>query len=160
MLAIWAWGANPMGRDHQKTVAVRMAAAARMYRARIGGLLSGIGLHAGQEGVLKALDTKDGQSMTELASMLEVQPPTVTKMVGRLATKGYVERRGSASDGRLAHVYLTDSGRETLGEIDRMLKRIERQAFAGIDSKDQKKLNRMLRRIARNLGADVADGAA
>jgi DNA-binding MarR family transcriptional regulator len=149
-----------MGRDHQKTVAVRMAAATRIYRARIGGLLSGIGLHAGQEGVLKALDAKDGQSMTELASVLEVQPPTVTKMVGRLSAKGYVERRGSAKDGRLAHVYLTDAGREAVGEINRMLKRIERQALAGIDNKDQKKLNRMLRRIARNLGADTRDGAA
>lgn len=149
-----------MGQDHQKTVAVRLAAATRMYRARIGGLLSAIGLHAGQEGVLKALDAQDGQSMTELASVLEVQPPTVTKMVGRLAAKGYVERRGSETDGRLAHVYLTDSGREAVGEIDRMLKRVQRQALAGIDNKDQKKLNRMLRRIARNLGADAPGGAA
>lgn len=149
-----------MSKDHQKSVAVRMAAATRVYRARIGSLLAVIGLHAGQEGVLKALDIRDGQSMTELAGELGVQPPTVTKMVGRLAAAGYVERRGSETDGRLAHVYLTDSGRDALTEINRMLKRIDRQAFAGIDGKDQKKLGRMLRKIARNLGEDEIDRPA
>lgn len=148
-----------MSRDHRKSVAVRMATATRIYRARMGNHLASIGLHAGQEGVLKALATRDGQSMTELAAELGVQPPTVTKMVGRLATAGYVERRGSEADGRLAHVYLTDEGRAALTEIDRMLKRIDRQAFAGLDSKDQKKLGKMLRQIARNLGDETLDSA-
>lgn len=148
-----------MARNHQKSVAARLGAATRAYRARIGAMLASIGLHAGQEAVLKALEQKDGQSMTELAAMLEVQPPTVTKMVGRLAAKGYVDRRGSEADGRLAHVYLTEAGHEAVGQVDRMLKRLERHALAGLDSKEQKKLGRMLRRIARNLGADLPDGA-
>ena len=148
-----------MGRNHHKSMAVRMSAATRIYRARIGGMLSSIGLHAGQEGVLKSLDRQDGQSMTELAAMLGVQPPTVTKMVGRLATKGYVERRGSESDGRLAHVYLTDAGKDAIEEIDRMLKQVERQALVGIGNKNQKRLGKMLLRIARNLGADATDTA-
>jgi MarR family transcriptional regulator, organic hydroperoxide resistance regulator len=141
-----------MSRDHQKTVAVRMAAATRVYRARVGALLSPIGIHAGQESVLKALSAKDGQAMTELAAELGVQPPTVTKMVGRLAAHGYVERRASASDGRQAHVFLTALGQEALAEIDDVLERVERRALTGIDEKDQKRLLRMLRRIARNLG--------
>ncbi len=153
-------GGHDMSRDHQKSLAVRMAAASRVYRARIGALLADIGLHAGQEGVLKALDRKDGQSMSELATALGVQPPTVTKMVGRLTSAGYIERRSSEADGRLAHVYLTDEGRAALTKIDRMLKRIDRQAFAGIDGKDQKKLGRMLRRVARNLGDETAGDAA
>ena len=152
-------GADPMGRDHQKSVVARMSAATRAYRARIGNLLGGIGLHAGQEGVLKALDRSDGQSMTELAAMLGVQPPTVTKMVGRLAAAGYVERRGSETDGRLAHTFLTDEGRNALTQINKMLKQVDGQAFAGLNVKDQKKLGRMLRRIARNLGEDAGDQA-
>jgi DNA-binding MarR family transcriptional regulator len=122
-------------------------------------MLAAIGLHAGQEGVLKSLDRRDGQSMTELAAMLSVQPPTVTKMVGRLAAKGYVERRGSEADGRLAHVYLTDAGRDAVKKIDRMLREVERQALVGIGSKNQRRLGKMLRRIARNLGADATDAA-
>ena len=145
-----------MGRNHQKSMAVRMSAATRNYRARIGGMLSSIGLHAGQEGVLKALDRRDGQSMTELASTLGVQPPTVTKMVGRLTSKSCVERRDSQSDGGW-RTSMTDSGRGAIKQINRMLKRVERQALTGIGNKDQKKFGRMLRRIARNLGTDLPD---
>ncbi len=143
-----------MGR-HQKTVAVRMTAATRVYRARVGAHLSKIGLHAGQESVLKALSDRDGQTMTELASFLGVQPPTVTKMIGRLVTQGYVDRRASESDGRQAHVHLTEHGREALSEIDHVLEKVERRALNGIGDKDQKRLRRLLRRIMRNL-----DGAA
>jgi hypothetical protein len=41
-----------------------------------------------------------------------------------------------------------------------MLKSVERQALTGIGGKDQKKLGKMLRRIARNLGTDATDSAA
>jgi DNA-binding MarR family transcriptional regulator len=128
-----------------------MAAATRIYRARVGALLSHIGLHPGQEAVLKALALQDGQSMTELAAMLGVQPPTVTKMVGRLAVHGYVERRASELDGRQAHVFLTGRGHDALDEVDDVLDTIERRALDGIPGKDQRKLARLLRRIARNL---------
>ncbi|MHA1559769.1 MAG: MarR family winged helix-turn-helix transcriptional regulator [Alphaproteobacteria bacterium] len=143
-----------MARDHQKSVAVRMAVTTRAYRARMGSMLATIGLHAGQENVLKALEQQDGQSMAELAAKLRVQPPTITKMVGRLSSNGHVQRRGSNKDGRRAHVFLTESGSNALAEIDRMLERIDRKALKGISAKDQKKLGRMLRRMARNLSAD------
>ena len=39
--------------------------------------------------------TSDGLSMSDLAAALGVQPPTVTKMISRLAAQDYVERRAS-----------------------------------------------------------------
>jgi len=117
-------------------------------------MLATIGLHAGQESVLKALEEQDGQSMAELAAVLRVQPPTVTKMVGRLSSKGYVQRQGSDEDGRRMHVFLTESGSNALAEIDQMLEKIDRKALKGIGPKDQKKLGRMLRRMSRNLSTD------
>lgn len=148
-----------MARDHQKSVPVRMTVATRAYRARMGTMLAAIGLHAGQESVLKALEEQDGQSMAELAAVLRVQPPTVTKMVGRLSSKGYVQRQGSDEDGRRMHVFLTESGSNALAEIDQMLEKIDRKALKGIGPKDQKKLGRMLRRMSRNLSADKPGNA-
>ena len=57
-----------------------------------------IGLHAGQDALLKALSETDGQTMGDLAAALGVRPPTVTKMVNRLAAEGYVERHASDTD--------------------------------------------------------------
>jgi DNA-binding MarR family transcriptional regulator len=137
-----------------------MTAATRVYRSRVGALLSKIGLHAGQESVLKALSDNDGQTMTDLASVLGVQPPTVTKMVGRLVSQGYLERRASESDARQAHVFLTAHGNEALAEIDDVLDQVERRALDGIPQKDQRKLSRLLRRITRNLDGATDSGAA
>jgi DNA-binding MarR family transcriptional regulator len=145
-----------MSLDHRKSVSVRLAQAARAYRSRIGAELAGVGLHAGQENVLKALSEEDGQSMSQLATALAVQPPTITKMVNRLAAQGYLERRASKGDARQAHVHLTNRGRNILAAVDKALSQVEREALSGIDDKDRRKIRRLLRRIEDNLGG--ADG--
>jgi len=154
-----------MSRKHQKSIGARLAGATRLYRARVGAELAHLGIHAGQEGILLALGTDDGQSMSALAGTLGVQPPTITKMVGRLAANSYVERRASETDGRQANVFLTGRGRKILAEIDAAVASVEAAALDGIDGKDGKRLLRMLRRVAKNLGQvdDVEpeeDGAA
>ncbi|MCC6736823.1 MAG: MarR family transcriptional regulator [Bauldia sp.] len=151
-------GGQRMSRKHQKTIGARLAGASRVYRARVGAELAPLGIHAGQEGILLSLSEADGQSMTALAASLGVQPPTITKMVGRLATAGYVERRNSETDGRQANVFLTARGRKVLAEIDRAVASVEARAFEGLDGKDEKRLLRLLRKVAKNLGTaeDVA----
>lgn len=150
-----------MAFNHRKTITFRLAQTARAARGRSGGHLVRIGLHPGQESVLKALAELDGLSMSQLAQTLSVQPPTVTKMVSRLAAQGYVERRASKGDGRQAHVFLTEQGRDTIADVDRGWKRLEKEALAGIDEKDVKRLRKLLRQIERNLttSSDPADEA-
>lgn len=141
-----------MGFDHRRTVTHRLGQAAHAYRVRAGGQLARIGLHSGQESLLKALASDDGMSMSDLAAVLGVQPPTVTKMIGRLAAQDYVERRAAKGDGRQAEVYLTERGRRAIETIDKVWKRIEKSALDGIDDKDRKRLRKLLRQIERNLG--------
>jgi DNA-binding MarR family transcriptional regulator len=147
-----------MGFDHRRTVTFRLGQAAHAYRVRAGSQLARIGLHSGQEGLLKALDDDDGQSMSDLAATLGVQPPTVTKMISRLAAQDYVERRASAGDGRQAMVFLTDRGRRAIAMVDKVWKRIEKDALSEIDDRDRKKLRKLLRQVSRNLGAGEDDG--
>ena len=146
-----------MGFDHRRTVTHRLAQAAHAYRVRAGSRLARIELHFGQESLLKALGDNDGQSMSDLAATLGVQPPTVTKMISRLAAQDYVERRSSIGDGRQALVFLTDRGRHAIAMIDKVWKRIEKDAVAGIDDKDRKRLRKLLRQIERNLGVTRAE---
>ena len=142
-----------MGFDHRRTVTHRLAQAAHAYRVRAGGQLARVGLHSGQESLLKALAADDGMSMSDLATSLGVQPPTVTKMIGRLAAQDYVECRSSKGDGRQAEVYLTERGRRAIDAIDKMWKKVEKTALDGIEDKDRKRLKKLLRQIERNLGA-------
>ncbi len=146
-----------MAFNHKKSVTFRLVQAAKAQRARSGNHLSRIGLHPGQELVLKVLADSDGRTMSQLALALGVQPPTVTKMVTRLSAQGYVRRQVSDADGRLARVYLTDDGRVLIEDVDRAWKRLERQAMAGLDDKDRKKLRKLLRQVEKNLSTSLDD---
>jgi DNA-binding MarR family transcriptional regulator len=145
-----------MGFDHRRTVTHRLAQAAHSYRVRAGGQLARIGLHSGQESLLKSLSAEDGMSMSDIAAALGVQPPTITKMISRLAAQDYVERRASSGDGRQAEVFLTERGRRAIVTIDKVWKRIEKTALADIDDKDRKRLRKLLRQVERNLGGKRA----
>jgi DNA-binding MarR family transcriptional regulator len=149
-----------MGFDHRRTVTHRLGQAAHAYRVRAGAGLARIGLHSGQESLLKALAADDGMTMSDLAATLGVQPPTVTKMIGRLAAQDYVERRASKGDGRQAEVYLTERGRRAIETIDKVWKRIEKTALDGIDDKDRKRLRKLLRQVERNLGGKRTERTA
>ncbi len=140
-----------MAFDHAKSATFRLAQAAKAQRARAGVHLSQLGLFPGQEVVLKSLATNDGQTMGELAAGLAVQPPTVTKMVTRLATYGFVVRQTSEKDGRLARVFLTEPGRALVAEVDKVWKRLEKEALDDIDDKDRKRLRKLLRKVEKNL---------
>ena len=144
-----------MAFNYKKSVTFRLVQAAKAQRARSGGHLTRIGLHPGQELVLKVLADSDGRTMSQLALALGVQPPTVTKMVTRLSAQGYVRRQVSDTDGRLARVHLTDTGRELVASVDKAWKRLEREAMAGLDDKDRKKLGKLLRQIEKNLSVAV-----
>jgi DNA-binding MarR family transcriptional regulator len=148
-----------MGFDHRRTVTHRLSQAAHAYRVRAGSQLARVGLHSGQESLLKALSADDGMTMSDLAAVLGVQPPTVTKMIGRLAAQDYVERRASKGDGRQAEVHLTERGRRAIETIDKVWKRIEKTALDGIDDKDRKRLRKLLRQVERNLGGKRAGRA-
>lgn len=104
--------------------------------------------------------------MSQLATTLAVQPPTVTKMVTRLSAQGFLRRATSEADGRLARVFLTDEGRALVETVDTSWKRLEREALVGLDEKDRKKLRKLLRQVEKNLGSrrgddlDAEDGEA
>ncbi|SDR31690.1 MarR family transcriptional regulator [Pseudovibrio sp. Tun.PSC04-5.I4] len=146
-----------MSFNFKKSTTFRLAQAAKAQRARSGAHLSRIGLHPGQEAVLKILNETDGKTMSQLALALGVQPPTVTKMVTRLAAQGLVFRKISEKDGRLARVFLTEEGRARIFQVDRAWKRLEKEALVGLDDKDRKRLRRLLRQVEKNLSASFED---
>lgn len=140
-----------MGFNHNKSVTFRLAQASKAMRARSGSHLMRIGLHPGQELVLKVLSDADGRTMSQLAHAMGVQPPTVTKMVTRLSAQGYVRRETSAEDGRQARVFLNEAGRELIQSVDKAWKRLEREAMAGLADKERKKLKKLLKQVEKNL---------
>lgn len=129
--------------------------ACKAHRARTAQLLADVDVHVGQEMILVALWQEDGVSMTHLAERLEVQPPTISRMVQRMEASGLVERRASASDQRVSLVFVTRKGREIRGEIERVWRTVESEMTQGWTDEETEAYHRMVDQVRSRLGGGV-----
>lgn len=160
-----------MAKVKRKAVMSSLQTAARLSRTTLAARLLAHGFYAGQEQIMLALDREDGQTPGQLAARLGVRPPTVTKTVGRLQAQGYVARRSSEVDARQANIFLTETGRAAIRDIEKVVRKTDRLAFAGFDRGERRMLFDLLGRVEANLAdtrarigddaddADDADGA-
>lgn len=133
---------------------------ARNARTALSRQLLDLGLYAGQDGVMLALDGHDGQTPGAIAAALGVKAPTITKTIGRLATQGFVRREGSADDKRMMLVYLTGAGRDQIKAVRDAQRRTEEAAFNGLKKKHINQLLELLRAVDRNITVGLASVAA
>ena len=129
----------------------RLQSAARLSRTALAARLVAHGFYAGQDQIMMALAVEDGQTPGQLATRLGVRPPTITKTINRLQAQGFLAKRASDNDGRQAHIYLTETGSEAIREIEKSVRKAEKQALKGLDKKELKVLSKMLSRIEANL---------
>jgi len=68
--------------------------------------------------VLCVLADGEGHTMGEIAEQLQMNPPTLTKLVDRMVGKSLVQRAADPEDSRRVLVYATDAGLALLSGID------------------------------------------
>lgn len=119
------------------------------------------GITGSKWGVLRTLHRAEGEGLrglrqSDLGERLLVRPPSVTMVVGRLATDGLVAIRRSQRDRREKVVGLTDHGRRL---VDRVLQvhaqRID-DLMSGLNSGEQRELHRLLGMLNGRLGTMVS----
>lgn len=134
----------------------RLQSAARLSRTALAARLLDHGFYAGQDQIMLSLNHEDGQTPGQLASRLGVRPPTITKTINRLQVQGFLDKRASETDARQAHIFLTESGREAIRDIEKSVRKTEKQAMKGLDKKEQKTLSKLLWRVEANLSEHVS----
>jgi DNA-binding MarR family transcriptional regulator len=141
----------------RKSVGWALVHSARLHRTRMGERLSALGLFPGQEQVLQALSEVDAMTMGELADLLRVKPPTASKTVARLSAQGLVSRQAEPGDARVVRVRLTAEGAQRAASIARLWDDVEDELLDGLDSKERRRLRKLLRRVAKNLAGTEND---
>ena len=139
-------------RGIEETTGYLLAKVCRAHRANVGGLLARVGLHVGQEMVLLELWKEDGLKGSELADRLGVEPPTITRMIRRMESCGFVERRPDPADARSFRVHLTEKGRALEEPVARVWEEAEKKTLQGISPEETLVLRQLLARIRKNLG--------
>ncbi|MCC6776539.1 MAG: MarR family transcriptional regulator [Hyphomicrobiales bacterium] len=101
-------------------------------------LLRELGLTYPQLIAMILLWTQDDQTVGELGQKLFLQSNTLTPMLKRLETLGYIKRARDSADERRVHINLTDAGRKLQKQASDIVRRV-RQA-TGLEDKQVKRL--------------------
>jgi DNA-binding MarR family transcriptional regulator len=135
--------------DDLHTALTRLA---RSHRAAVARALAPLGLHPGQERLLAVLWEHDGATQAEIAAALSVEPPTVTRMIGRLEVAGFVVRHRHPDDRRATQVWLTDAGWDVRRDVLRATARVSRRIESAMTDRQAAAL-----KTALGLAADALD---
>jgi DNA-binding MarR family transcriptional regulator len=97
------------------------------------------------------LSRSEGMTQTMLAESLEIQPITLTRLIDRMASAGWVERRTHPHDRRAVQLYLTTQSQPILEEMHARAAETLSDATRGVAPRAQKQLVAILEQIKQNL---------
>ncbi|MFE2264417.1 MarR family winged helix-turn-helix transcriptional regulator [Streptomyces griseosporeus] len=75
-----------------------------------------------QLALLRHVETHDGVTVRAAAEALLMKPNNVSALVTQLTEQGLLERRPDASDKRVAHLHLTATARQRIGEVQQLMR--------------------------------------
>jgi len=99
----------------------QLAKANQLAHRFLGKKVSELNLTAVQAMVLGFLDAEDRLTSSELGKRTELDSATLTGILDRLETAGFIVRKGNPGDRRSIHIHLTEAGRAMSGEAARVI---------------------------------------
>ncbi len=110
------------------------------------GLFAAHGLSGPQYNVLRILRGHGpaGVPCHAIGEQMICRTPDVTRLVDRLESAGWVERRRTPDDRRVVFVAITRAGLQLLAKLDRPLLELHRRALAHLTKAELRTMNRLL----------------
>ena len=127
---------------------------ARLIRTRADARARAYGMTRAQWMILVRLERQPGMSQNELAALIEVEPITVGRLVERLQSRGFVERRPDAWDRRIWRLHLMAASTPMLEEIAKARAELNAMLVATIAQKSLDATVDCLLQMKANLGAE------
>lgn len=133
-------------------ISYMLAAAHRAVHQTLAARLKDHGMQVETWRILETLDSEQQLTMGELARIVLMNPPALTKMVDRMVSQGLVHRRVAAEDQRKVNLLLTDLGRKRMTEIRELVRLQDREILSQLDAQQVEVLNRVLRDLSDTAG--------
>ena len=148
---------------------------ARLMRVAYDRRAKALGLTRSQWWVLNYLYFNDGITQSALADLLDVEKPTLGRLLDRLEVKGWIARQADRHDRRAKRVHLTGEVQALMRALREIAAGLRNDALEGMDARAQRQLFDSLLLIKANLlrmnenggcvehaseGADVGAGSA
>jgi DNA-binding MarR family transcriptional regulator len=133
---------------------------ARLLRRSMDRRLQSLGLTQAQWRAIVHLSRNEGMTQAVLAESLEIQPITLTRLIDRMESAGWVERRTHPADRRAVQLYLTAQSQPILEEMHARAADTLAEATHGLGARAQRQLVAALEQMKRNLLAAEVTAAA
>ncbi|WP_167051674.1 MarR family transcriptional regulator [Salinibacterium sp. ZJ77] len=117
----------------ENQVCFALAVASRSVNAIYRPLLEPLGLTHPQYLVMLALWQQSPRSVRELGDELELDPATLSPLLKRVESLGYVSRRRSTEDERVLEITVTDAGAALRAQAETIPPRIIERLEMGLD---------------------------
>lgn len=111
-----------------------------------------IGLSGPQRFALRLIGERPGLTPLELARMLRLHPGTVTGIIQRLESRGFIRRESNPTDRRVSHLHLTATGRRAnVPDVEGTIEHAARATLARCSASRRKAAAAVLAHFTREL---------
>ncbi len=102
--------------------------------------------------ILYAIYSNGGSmSLSDIAALINRRKPTVTVLVDKLESFGYVKRKIDENDSRICQVNITEKGEQISGVFKKIEKSLRKKALLGFSPAEEKQLMLLLGRMYNSL---------
>lgn len=111
----------------------------------------------GQGRLLAFLLEKDGISQKELSALLRIAPASVSELINKLETGGYIEKRQNDSDKRVTNIFLTEGGRFFAQKMEEGRLQLAKDIFSGLSEEEQVQLLSLIQKLMESLSLNNSE---
>jgi DNA-binding MarR family transcriptional regulator len=124
---------------------------ARLMRTVYDRRVRSLGLTRSQWWVLSFLFRHPGATQSELAAILEIERPTLGRLLDRLERKGWVRREHDPRDRRAWRVHLTKAAEPAMRKLRKQAAKLRSDALAGLSAAERERFVDTLLALKANL---------
>lgn len=129
---------------HEPHLALLLERASRAVSERLARSIGLEGITSDHWRVLRHLADEAGHPMGAIAERLEMNPPTLTKLVDRMVGKSLVQRAADPEDSRRVLVYATDAGLDLLRQLQSRMDQHHAALGTLLGERNARQLERLL----------------
>ena len=131
---------------------------ARLLKREFGRRIRDLDMTRSQWWVMVHLIRFDGCNQTQLAEELDIGKVALGGLLDRLEARGWIERRPDPDDRRAKRVYLTETGRPLITEMQERARLVHRQMVDGFTEDERDLLVALLTRAKSNFASGMPQG--
>ncbi len=101
--------------------------------------------------VLFALDQKETQTVQEVVKYTNKDKSTISSVINRLETNGYIRKEKDASDARITNLTLTPKAKKLKPVLFKISDKMNSKIFEGLSTAEKETLFELMGKILNNL---------